>query len=503
MQRKLLKILFEDVGFTVTAVEDGEAALLEARRIIPSALISDVLMPRLDGFRPCLALRQDPELKRIPVVLVSAACAEEADRRLARAVGANELLFWTSDYRGIVPTVIAAIDKAPPPASEFAAEIAQEYTHRLIRQLERQAHLNATLSHRVAVQEAEIAILASLTQTLPTVPGVDELLQVALYRCLDAAGVSKGLAYVSQPDGRLVLKTRLGYPDDAADRAAAFFGQDEWLRQTMANGEVVRIPLSAAPQEREARILAAAGAKALLIVPLLLGPERLGAIVIASEKRSLDEDWGQFATAVGAQIGQALGLARVVGSLNDHREKLARILETMTDGLLLSDLYGRFTLVNRAAEIFFGLSAEALMQWTAEGPLWKAVTSRSTPLSAEPHTRVLKTGESVSNEELGVERSDGTRLVLLVNCAALRNDAGAVIGTVTSLTDITAQKSNEETLQRQAKELSQYNAELREFACVAAHDLQEPLRSITNFSQRLLHRNIEAAWMRTQTSTSI
>ena len=55
--------------------------------------MSDVLMPGLDGFQLCLAIRREPRLAHIPVVLASASYVEEADRALARKVGASGLVF--------------------------------------------------------------------------------------------------------------------------------------------------------------------------------------------------------------------------------------------------------------------------------------------------------------------------------------------------------------------------------------------------------------------------
>lgn len=71
--RRLLAELYE-----VEAVVDGEAALASARRRRPDLIVSDVMMPRLDGFGLLRALRADPELRTVPIILVSARAGEEA-----------------------------------------------------------------------------------------------------------------------------------------------------------------------------------------------------------------------------------------------------------------------------------------------------------------------------------------------------------------------------------------------------------------------------------------
>ena len=87
--------------YEVEAVADGEAALEAARARPPEIIVSDVMMPRLDGFGLIAALRADPALRGIPVILLSARAGEEArveglgkgaDDYLVKPFSARELL---------------------------------------------------------------------------------------------------------------------------------------------------------------------------------------------------------------------------------------------------------------------------------------------------------------------------------------------------------------------------------------------------------------------------
>ena len=87
--------------YSVEAVPDGEAALAAARRDRPDLVITDVMMPRLDGFELLAAIRADDELRRVHVVLLSARAGEEsrieglgagADDYLTKPFSARELL---------------------------------------------------------------------------------------------------------------------------------------------------------------------------------------------------------------------------------------------------------------------------------------------------------------------------------------------------------------------------------------------------------------------------
>ena len=99
MRQYLVRLLSE--RYEVEAVPDGEAALASARQRPPDVVLSDVMMPNLDGFGLLHALRGDSETKTIPIILLSARAGEEsrvegmqhgADDYLIKPFSARELL---------------------------------------------------------------------------------------------------------------------------------------------------------------------------------------------------------------------------------------------------------------------------------------------------------------------------------------------------------------------------------------------------------------------------
>lgn len=99
--REYVRRLLVAHGYAVEAVGDGEAALAAARRRMPDLVLSDVMMPGLDGFGLLRALRNDERLRDLPVILLSARAGEEArvegsdagaDDYLTKPFSARELL---------------------------------------------------------------------------------------------------------------------------------------------------------------------------------------------------------------------------------------------------------------------------------------------------------------------------------------------------------------------------------------------------------------------------
>jgi PAS domain S-box-containing protein len=98
--RAYLRELLES-RYKVEAVADGQAALEAARRETPDLIVSDVMMPRMDGFALLRTLRADPQLRDVPTILLSARAGEEAviegldamaDDYLVKPFSARELI---------------------------------------------------------------------------------------------------------------------------------------------------------------------------------------------------------------------------------------------------------------------------------------------------------------------------------------------------------------------------------------------------------------------------
>ena len=87
--------------------------------------------------------------------------------------------------------------------------------------------------------------------------------------------------------------------------------------------------------------------------------------------------------------------------------------------------------------------------------------------------------------EVRIERPDGSQVTVIVNIHVLKNKYGEITGAINCFVDITDRQRAQEEERRNAKKLKQTTEDLKYFAYAASHDLQEPLRIVTSFTQLL------------------
>src|SRR6185503_17561792 len=90
LNRKLLRLQLEAMGHTVLEATDGGEALEILERESVDGVVSDILMPGVDGFRLCLEIRKRKNLARLPFVFYTATFVSPQDRALALSVGADQ-----------------------------------------------------------------------------------------------------------------------------------------------------------------------------------------------------------------------------------------------------------------------------------------------------------------------------------------------------------------------------------------------------------------------------
>jgi response regulator RpfG family c-di-GMP phosphodiesterase len=128
--RRALRSVFFSAGWAVLQAEDGQQALDVVQAERPDLVVTDILMPRMDGFQLCRTIKSDPTLWRIPVVFYTGSYGEAADRDFGLSLGAAAYLLKPMEPRELIGAVTRAIGKPTPELKAKAEGVDPDWTAR-------------------------------------------------------------------------------------------------------------------------------------------------------------------------------------------------------------------------------------------------------------------------------------------------------------------------------------------------------------------------------------
>ncbi|MFO7972121.1 MAG: response regulator, partial [Desulfobacterales bacterium] len=141
--RVLLRANLEFNEFSVMEASNGQQALEMVRKSPPDLIISDILMPVMDGFQLCRNIKQDDQLKNIPFVFYTATYTDQRDEELALKLGADIFIRKPAEPEEFVKILREVIETAEKGEIELKVrqvkddrEIFKLYDERLVKKLE-------------------------------------------------------------------------------------------------------------------------------------------------------------------------------------------------------------------------------------------------------------------------------------------------------------------------------------------------------------------------------
>jgi CheY-like chemotaxis protein len=153
INRMVLRVAFEADGHTTLEAADGIEALQILAREKVDAVLSDILMPRMDGYRLCHEIRASIGLCDLPIVIYTSTYTSSSDEKLARSLGADRFLKKPAPFQSILTALHEAIampHTAPRPEAWQEVEVLKEYSDGLVAKLEKKnielAEANARLT---------------------------------------------------------------------------------------------------------------------------------------------------------------------------------------------------------------------------------------------------------------------------------------------------------------------------------------------------------------------
>ena len=280
---------------------------------------------------------------------------------------------------------------------------------------------------------------------------------------------------------------------EASSRETFVPGTSGLIRRVLATGQSVWVAdVTERPDFLRGPLAKSSGLRGAFALPVLMGERVLGAIEFFSrEARNPDKWLLQITVSVGRQIGQLMARREAEEAMRESEERFRGLTELSSDWYWEQDEEFRFTMLSHGVAGSLAMPPESMV-----GRLrWEMEMTGMTPAQVEEHKAVLEAHKPFHDLEYGHRDASGALHYVSTSGEPLFDAEGRFRGYRGIGKDITRRKVDEKALREahdelelKARELERSNEELQQFAYVASHDLQEPLRMVSSYTQLLVRR---------------
>jgi PAS domain S-box-containing protein len=449
--RVLLEHFFESEGHSTWSAANGQAALEQARKALPDLILSDIMMPIMDGFELCRQLKQDPQLQAIPLVFYTATFLESHDRQLAESLGAHSFLEKPMELETLLATLLAILkDSEALPSPKTTHEAQKDYAHSMAFKLSQKQ--NELIKNERQFQEV-----------------------------LDFAPVAMAL---STPTGEIIKLNRqhqalFGYlPEELPDVAT-------WWQKAYPDPvyrEKVRLEWEQLSQsekfEYEAQVCCKDGQKReVRFYSQKIGDFDVLAFIDQSAHKHRESELLQSLRTSERILNATQALSKVGGWEYD----LSTQSIWWTDELY--SLHGLpVDRQSRQTQMFVETSLSCYQPEAAQVEL------------AQLYQRCLENGESY-DREYRFQPYQGAEIWVRTVTQAV-TEQGKTVRIIGAVMDITTRKQAAAELQK-AKERAEQAAHAKStFLANMSHEIRTPMNAILGFSQLLTEQNTDPRWQR-------
>lgn len=479
-QAEKLRALLEEHGYMVAIAPDGRQALAAARGRKPTLVISDVMMPEMDGFELCREIKRDEQLKDVPVILLTS-LSDVRDIMQGLECGADNFIRKPYEDRYLLARVDyllmnrelrngqkmrMGVEVYLGGQRHFITAEQQQIMDLLISVYEEAVHINEELKMRqreLANSNRSLNALFHVAEGLNRAVSEREVCERALEHALELPGVQAGWISLWDKESNAFRMAAVRNLPPALLGEGAMNGLCECRRRFLA-GDLDHVTNIMECERLKAAAGDTRGLRYHASVPLWSGDQSLGIMNLAGLEQGLfRDDELEMLYGVGHQVGIALERAR----LHEHLEKLVEqrtaalkteiverrlaetrfrdLLEFAPDAMIIMDRSGQIILVNAQTEALFGYRREELLGQPIEALLPERFHDRHAGHRANyfaaPQLRPM--GESL---DLYGRRKDGAEFPIAVSLGSLKTD-GDILASA-AVRDVTLRKEQEVRIMR-------------------------------------------------------
>jgi signal transduction histidine kinase/CheY-like chemotaxis protein len=337
----MLEILLKTNGFEVESASNGIEALELANKSLPEMVISDILMPGMDGFSLCRKWMVDERLKSIPFIFYTATYTDPKDEAFALGLGARRFLIKPiapDDFLAAVQEVFQSYSSwkqvdSPQPVQEEETYY-KEYNQILIHKLEdKMKQLEQANRRLTSLYQASCNLIA--------VKSSSEMIRSILCAIVETAGYQQANYFnFDESRNKLSLLDSVGFSDKTLsifkDKLVFNFGEEQGLVGLVAQS---KHPINIADTTQDARwITLDANIHSALFVPVDYEKRLLGVIALFSEEKyAFSEEDEHNIAALANSLAIAIENKKVEGEIRQLNVELEQRVAERTNQLETSN----------------------------------------------------------------------------------------------------------------------------------------------------------------------
>ncbi len=488
--RELFKTLLSHFGYAVLEAHDGKEGLEQVRRHKPDLVISDILMPSMNGFQFVSALREFAGPEDLPVIFHSASFLDRETRALGAACGVAHFILKPCDPEKALAVIREALGHEPDVAPAFAALSAPFAEATSAAAADAIPFLIDAFFKKGLELDSVSLRLASLLALAMEISGsldIGRLIQVSCDGARKVIGANYAAIGFLEGEGcRLRSYTLSGAsPEAAAELAGAFFSGRIFQRLVQDRKVCREFSLYKEPEGLDLPP-GHPPVRSFLGAPLVAAGRVYGWMYAAEKLGSLefsDED-AQVLAALAGFAALAYESALRLRTIEEHsaqleseieernraEERFRILVETSPAGIIIADESGRISDLNAQIERMFGYAREELLGQTVDVLLPERLREMHEKhrfgYARDPRVRPMGLGL-----ELFARRKDGSEFPVEVSLGPLAMHGETLVSA--TIVDITARKKMEEQMR-----LSQRMEAIGKLAGGVAHDFNNMLAVI-------------------------
>lgn len=413
--RKILKKTLESAGHEITDVSSGTEALRAIKETPADMIISDILMPDMDGFQLCHEVKRDSVLSKIPFIFYTATYTDPRDEKLALSLGASRFILKpveAMEFLDIINDVISDFraDKliVPERPLEEESQLLKLYDDSLSRKLESKIKELDEIKERISSGERHYRNLFNSMRDVVIVADLDR-------NILDANQPALRNLFGYELDEVKGKPARMLY---AGDEGYELTGREVFNTREFVEGRIIEVAFKRKNDE-----------------------------IFVGEMQALKlvDDQGRPSGNI-AMIRDITGRKHMEDMLRDSEERYRRITEAISDYIYTVRVENGRALDTHHSEACFAVTGYTSREFADDPYLWIRMVLQEDHDIVRKQAEQVLSGQTPKTIEHRIARKDGAVRWVESVIVPYKDEGGALISYDGIVRDITERRKAEEAL---------------------------------------------------------